>query len=85
MSKTEYIKELKRMLLEDLNTEGDVSPNIVNVKLLHHKYPEVTENVLAQAQSKAVWLETYFMHCRHCRRPIDKELAKGLIDSLNYI
>ena len=85
MEKKKFIEELKKMLLEDLNTKGDISPNILKVKVLSQDYPGVNKDALTQAQSLANWLETYFTHCRHCARPIDKELATKLIDSLDYI
>lgn len=85
MEKQKYIEELKKMLLEDLNTKADISPNILKVKVLSQDYPKVPKDTIAQAQSLANWLETYFTHCRHCARPIDKELATKLINSLNYI
>lgn len=85
MEKQKYIEELKKMLLEDLNTKADVSPNILKVKVLPQDYPKVQKDTITQAQNLANWLETYFSHCRHCARPIDKELAIKLINSLDHI
>ena len=85
MEKHKFIEELKNMLFEDLHTDGDISPNILNIKSAHKKYPTLSENIIQEARYKTDWLETYFMHCRHCARPIDIELATKLINSLDYI
>ena len=85
MEKYKFIEELKNMLFEDLHTDGDISPNILNIKSAHKKYPTLSENIIQEARYKTDWLETYFMHCRHCARPIDIELATKLINSLDYI
>lgn len=85
MERYKFIEELKKMLFEDMNIDGDVSPNILNIKSIYKKYPTLSEDVINQARHTADWIETYFMHCRHHARPIDTKLVIELINLLDYI
>lgn len=85
MEKHKFIEELKKLLFEDLDTSNDISPNLLKIKEIYAKYPGLSDNTISQAKNTSNWLETYFMHCRHRARPIDVELATGIINSLDYI
>lgn len=87
MEKLKYIEEVKKLLLEDLNSKSDISPNgMYKIYKVSDKYNrKVDESTIKIAMDQARWLETYFMNCRHMNRPIDEKLAEGLIDLITYI
>ena len=53
MREQEYVAELKKMLIEDLNTDCDISPNLMKVKILDAEYPELSKDFVNQARSTA--------------------------------
>ena len=80
-----YISKIKEMLLEDMCSDGDVSPNGMHaIGALSQQYQrKVSQNVIDSVIERSRWIQTYFTHCRHNIRPIDTVLIKKLIDAFD--
>ena len=87
MIKQEFIQKIKALLIEDLNSDGDVGPNgmLSIVKILEQYQGNVQQYTVDVVMEESRWLQTYFTHCRHMARPIDIVLATKIIDSFDYL
>lgn len=87
MLKKEYIKKIKDVLIKDLNTKSDLSPNgMFAINEISEEYKgKIQQSVIDMVTDISKWLESYFMHCHHMNRPVDDVIANHLIGLLDYI
>ena len=85
MIKKEYISQIKLMLLENVDSQTDISPNGMSsiIEVSEHYRNKISDNVIESVLDTAKWIETYLMHCRHMARPIDKILVTNLINLIS--
>jgi len=81
----EYVQKVKFLLLEDMKSDGDVSPN--GMETIVHTSKQyrgsVPEDIIAHIIVVARWIEEYFTHCRHLNRPIDYALVTGVLNTMD--
>lgn len=82
----EYIAQIKSLLLEDLNSQDDLSPNgTLAIAVISGQYQgKVKQRTIDVVTDTAKWIEIYLMRCRHMARPVDSVLVTNLINSLEY-
>ena len=79
-----YIDKIKGILRVDLDARDEVCPcGMVEILAVSKGYEDrIKEEVIERVVEDARWLVLYFMRCRHMARPIDKVLARNVIDTL---
>ena len=76
------IKTIQKMMFENLYTNGDICPNTnYDIMKVIDKYC-IDEEKRYLITREITWLNTYFTHCRHMKRPIDEQLVTNLIKRL---
>jgi len=75
----EFNREITKMFLG--NKDAEVGPVRSDIFKLLHKYNVYfLEYEKVQIEERALFLVQYLMHCRHCVRPIDRELVEKLVN-----
>lgn len=85
MKTSEYVQKVKSLLLDDMKSDGDVSPNGMETIVYTSKQYKrsVPEDIIAHTIVVARWIEEYFTHCRHLNRPIDYALVNGVLNMMD--
>lgn len=55
MEKHKLIEGLKKLLFEDLNASNDISPNLLKIKEIYEKYPDLSDDTISQAKNTSNW------------------------------